>query len=118
MVPRFLERYRTHYLLRDPELRLFDGVPEMLDALAGQGIQLAVATGKSRIGLNRALAATGLGPRFAATRTADETFSKPHPAMLHELMQELDVTPEQVLMVGTHRTTCRWPSMPACTAWA
>lgn len=100
MVPRFLERYRTHYLLRDPELRLFDGVPEMLDALAGQGIQLAVATGKSRIGLNRALAATGLGPRFAATRTADETFSKPHPAMLHELMQELDVTPEQVLMVG------------------
>ena len=87
---------------------------EMLDALAGQGIQLAVATGKSRIGLNRALAATGLGPRFAATRTADETFSKPHPAMLHELMQELDVTPEQVLMVGTHRTTCRWPSMPAC----
>ena len=41
-----LERYRTHYLLRDPELRLFDGVPEMLDALAGQGIQLAVATGK------------------------------------------------------------------------
>ena len=62
MVPRFLERYRTHYLLRDPELRLFDGVPEMLDALAGQGIQLAVATGKSRIGLNRALAATGLGP--------------------------------------------------------
>ena len=62
MVPRFLERYRTHYLLRDPELRLFDGVPEMLDALAGQGIQLAVATGKSRIGLNARWPPPGWGP--------------------------------------------------------
>ena len=91
MLPRFLERYRTHYLLRDPELRLFDGIPELLTALAA---------GKSRVGLTRALAATGLGPMFDATRTADETFSKPHPAMLHELMSELDVDPARVVMVG------------------
>lgn len=100
MLPRFLERYRTHYLLRDPELRLFDGIPELLKALAERDVRLAVATGKSRVGLTRALAATGLGPMFDATRTADETFSKPHPAMLHELMSELDVDPARVVMVG------------------
>jgi len=100
LVPRFLERYRVHYLTRDPELRLFDGVPALLSELAHQGTRLAVATGKSRVGLNRALAATGLGQVFDATRCADETFSKPHPAMLHELMDELDVGPDRVLMVG------------------
>ncbi len=100
MLPQFLERYRTHYLLRDPELRLFDGVPALLASLAEQNVRLAVATGKSRVGLTRALASTGLGPMFDATRTADETFSKPHPAMLHELMSELDVTADRVLMVG------------------
>jgi len=100
MVPRFLERYRTHYLLRDPELRLFDGVTDLLNTLAGQNVRLAVATGKSRVGLDRALAATGMRPLFDATRTADETFSKPHPAMLHELMEELDVDPARVVMVG------------------
>jgi len=99
-VPRFLERYRIHYLTRDPELRLFAGIPELLQELAGQGARLAVATGKSRVGLERALAATGLRSLFDATRCADETFSKPHPAMLHELMQELDVAPGQVVMVG------------------
>lgn len=97
---RFLERYRIHYLLHDPELRLFDGVQEMLDGLAQQNVRMAVATGKSRVGLDRVLAATGLRPMFDATRTADETFSKPHPAMLHELMQELDVEPARVLMIG------------------
>jgi len=100
MVPRFLERYRIHYLTRDPELRLFDGVPALLAELAEQGTRLAVATGKSRIGLNRALAATGLESVFQATRCADETFSKPHPAMLHQLMDELGAEPESVLMVG------------------
>ncbi|MCD0503759.1 HAD family hydrolase [Bordetella petrii] len=100
MVPRFLERYRTHYLLRDPDLQLFEGIEGLLGELGGQQARLAVATGKSRVGLNRVLAATGLRDVFHATRTADETFSKPHPAMLHELMQELDVQPERVVMVG------------------
>jgi phosphoglycolate phosphatase len=100
MEPLFLERYRHHYLSRDTQLKLFDGVPEMLDALHAAGTTLAVATGKSRVGLNRALAATSLHQRFAATRTADETFGKPHPGMLLELMDELMVEPEQVIMVG------------------
>jgi len=100
MLPRFLERYRIHYLLRDPDLQLFEGIEPLLNELTGQKTRLAVATGKSRVGLNRVLAATGLRDLFDATRTADETFSKPHPAMLHELMQELDVEPEHVIMVG------------------
>lgn len=96
----FAERYRYHYLTRDPELRLFAGVDEMLAKLAGAGVLLAVATGKSRAGLDRALVSTGLTRRFDATRCADETHSKPHPAMLLELMDELGVAPERTVMIG------------------
>ncbi len=96
----FAERYQFHYLTRDPELRLFNGVDELLTRIAGSGAQLAVATGKTRRGLNRALEATGLGPRFDATRCADETHSKPNPTMLFELMDELSVAPERVVMIG------------------
>ena len=98
--PLFLERYRHHYLSRDTGLKLFDGVLPMLDDLSRQGVRLAVATGKSRVGLNRALAATALHDRFHSTRCADETFGKPHPKMLLEIMDELSVDPEEVVMVG------------------
>ena len=98
--PRMVERYRHHYLSSDHELGLFAGVKEMIEALAARGHMLAVATGKSRIGLNRALGHAGLGGYFHATRCADECFSKPHPAMLEELMDELGVAPERTLMIG------------------
>jgi phosphoglycolate phosphatase len=98
--PRMVERYRHHYLSRDHELTLFPGVFEMIESLAARGRLLAVATGKSRVGLNRALAHSGLGPFFHATRCADECFSKPHPAMLEQLMDELGVSAERTLMVG------------------
>ncbi len=94
------ERYRHHYLSRDHELILFDGIETMLSQLAETGIRLAVATGKARSGLNRVLASTGLGPRFHATRCADECQSKPHPQMLEELMDEFGVTPAATLMIG------------------
>jgi phosphoglycolate phosphatase len=100
MEPLFLERYRYHYLGKDKQLQLFEGVLNMLESLEASGAILAVATGKSRVGLNRALAATSLQQRFASTRCADETFGKPHPGMLLELMDELMVPPEQVVMVG------------------
>jgi phosphoglycolate phosphatase len=100
MLPRFLERYRVHYLLRDPELKLFDGVREMLAELAARDVRMAVATGKSRVGLNRALAASGLVDVFQATRCADETFSKPNPTMLHEIMDEIGVAADSVVMIG------------------
>lgn len=96
----FAERYRFHYLTRDPELRLFTGIEPLLDSIAAAGAQLAVATGKSRQGLNRALDATGLRSRFDATRCADETHSKPNPAMLFELMDELGADPAKTVMIG------------------
>ena len=98
--PRMVERYRHHYLSSDHELSLFDGIAELIAALAARGHLLAVATGKSRIGLDRALGHTGLGGYFHATRCADECFSKPHPALLEELMEELGAAPERPLMIG------------------
>lgn len=97
---RMVERYRYHYLAGDHQLVLFPGVTSMMASLAAKGRLLAVATGKSRVGLNRALAQSGLGAFFHATRCADETFSKPHPAMLEQLLDELGVSPEQAVMVG------------------
>jgi phosphoglycolate phosphatase len=93
-------RYRYHYLGHQDDIVLFDGVLPMLDALRARGHLLAVATGKSRRGLNEVLATVALRDRFDASRTADETFGKPHPRMLLELMEELDVPPERTLMIG------------------
>lgn len=97
---RLAERYRFHYLNRDAQLVLFPGVREMLEALRKQHYLLAVATGKSRVGLQRALETTGLIGVFDDTRCADETFSKPHPAMLLELTRELGMDVERTVMVG------------------
>ena len=98
--PRMVERYRYHYLAKDHELSLFDGAREMLAELSQQGYFLAVATGKSRVGLNRALDAVKLLSLFDATRCADETFSKPHPAMLQELTRELGQDLKRTVMIG------------------
>jgi phosphoglycolate phosphatase len=98
--PRLVERYRHHYLGRDAQIPLFAGVPQGIRDLHESGFQLAVATGKSRAGLSRALEASGLGARFIATRCADQTHSKPHPAMVLELMAELDADPARTLVIG------------------
>ena len=98
--PKMVARYRYHYLAGDHQLNLFDGTQALIEALHGRGYLLAVATGKSRLGLDRALGFSGLGQFFHATRCADESFSKPHPAMLHELMGELGVAPDSCLMIG------------------
>jgi phosphoglycolate phosphatase len=97
---RMVERYRYHYLSQDYELTLFAGAREMLEDLAQQAYFLAVATGKSRVGLNRALHASDLLSFFDATRCADETFSKPHPAMLNELTRELGQDMSRTVMIG------------------
>jgi phosphoglycolate phosphatase len=93
-------RYRHHYLGSEHEVALFDGSLEMLQALKARHHWLAVATGKNRVGLDRALVTADLTKMFDATRTADETRSKPHPQMLHELMREFGVEPERCLMIG------------------
>lgn len=95
-----VERYRHHYLSRDHELVLFAGATALIESLAAQGRWLAVATGKSRRGLDRALEHSGLAEFFHGTRCADECHSKPHPQMLEELMAELAVSPAQTLMIG------------------
>ncbi len=94
------ERYRHHYLSQDQDLKLFDGAESLVRDLAAVGHLLAVATGKSRAGLNRSLAASGLGGNFHAARCADECHSKPHPQMLEQLMDELGVPSSLTLMIG------------------
>ena len=98
--PEMIERYRFHYLSGDHELMLFAGVPEMLVNLKAAGHILAVATGKSRLGLERALDHSGLRPLFQASRCADECHSKPHPQMLEELMAEFGMAVEATIMIG------------------
>lgn len=95
-----VDRYRFHYLSGDHALTLFDGVPAMLARLHAAGHILAVATGKSRLGLERALDHSGLRPFFSASRCADECHSKPHPQMLEELMAEFGVTSSATVMIG------------------
>lgn len=99
-VPELGQRYRQHYFRQQDALSLFDGTVAMLSALKARNHWLAVATGKSRQGLNEALAHAELRGVFDGTRTADETASKPHPLMLQELIAEFGVTPERTLMIG------------------
>lgn len=93
-------RYRDRYLARDPEIPLFDGAREMLDELGGAGFMLAIATGKTRAGLTRALDQQGIARRFVATRCGDEGFPKPHPDMLLHLMDRVGVDAGETLMIG------------------
>ena len=98
--PALAQRYRHHYFRRQHELSLFAGTLDMLHALKARQHRLGVATGKSRRGLDEALHTVQLRGLFDATRTADETTSKPHPRMLLELMAELGCAAERTLMVG------------------
>ena len=98
--PEMAERYRYHYLANDHSLSLFDGISAMIEGLHARGHLLAVATGKSRRGLDRVLEHSGIGKFFLSSRCADECFSKPHPQMILELMDELGVSPEKALMIG------------------
>jgi phosphoglycolate phosphatase len=98
--PEVAARYRHHFLANSQSLKLFNGIRELIDALQGRQHLLAVATGKARSGLNQAMSDCALTEYFHASRCADECFSKPHPQMLEELMDELGVMPETTLMIG------------------
>lgn len=100
LYPQLAQRYRHHYVARQHELSLFEGTLELLAELKSRHHLLAVATGKSRRGLDDALAHAELANVFDATRTADETASKPDPLMLRELLAELGVDPARAVMVG------------------
>jgi len=98
--PDLSARYRDHFLTREPQIPLFDGAREIVDVLRERGHRLAVATGKTRKGLDRALEFHRMHDRFDATRCADESRSKPDPAMLLHLLERLDVAPDRTVMVG------------------
>lgn len=98
---RMERHYREHYRSSSANnTSLFPEVEQTIRVLHSNGLQLAVATGKSRRGLDRALQESGLGRYFHYTRCADETFSKPHPQMLEELMAIQGVSSGEVLMIG------------------
>jgi phosphoglycolate phosphatase len=93
-------RYRYHYMVHQDDISLFPGVLELLQELRDRQYLLAVATGKSRAGLDEVLHSVELKGMFHSSRTADETAGKPHPRMLNELMAEWGVEPQRLLMVG------------------
>jgi len=96
-----VERYRRHFLEFDTtDTPLFPGVIQGLTQLTGQGYLLAIATGKARRGLNRVLNDTGMRHLFTSSRCADEAFSKPHPQMLDDILDETGVGAGRALMVG------------------
>jgi phosphoglycolate phosphatase len=97
---RLVERYRYYYLGQDSQISLFEGVAQAIADMRDAGFLLAVATGKSRQGLNRALEHSDLGAYFHSTRCADECFSKPHPCMIDQIMDELGVAPARTVMIG------------------
>jgi len=100
LYPKLGDRYRHHYFAIQHEISLFDGVLPLLTELKARGHVLTVATGKSRRGLDEALQSVTLAGVFDASRTADQTASKPDPLMLCELMAEFDVPAERTLMIG------------------
>jgi phosphoglycolate phosphatase len=93
-------QYSSNYYAGESRIPLFAGAVDTIKTLNKRGFKLAVATGKGRRGLNLALQHCALTHYFHATRTVDECFSKPHPQMLHELMEALVVLPERTLMIG------------------
>jgi phosphoglycolate phosphatase len=102
--PALGDAYRKQWALHVDDISFFPGTLAMLQDLKQRGYQLAVATGKSRRGLDevlkRELEGVRLSSLFDASRTADQTAGKPDPLMLHELMEELDVEPARMLMIG------------------
>ena len=100
-VAALVDAYRAHWLGDEVvPAPMFAGAGEMIERLFDAGVLLAVATGKSRRGLDKALEESGLGRFFHATRCADEAFSKPHPQMLQDILTDLDTTAGRAVMVG------------------
>ncbi len=96
----FYERYFSWYRSEEAVLDIRDGMRELFQTLSDKGYRLAIATGKSRVGLNRVLDQFNCAEYFEVTRTGDDTFSKPNPAMLMEISDEMGVMLKRMVMVG------------------
>jgi len=99
---RFIDLYIESYLALDAQQpsRLYSDAMDTLEGLKSKGHKVAVATGKSRRGLDRGLKKLDLVDYFDASRCADETRSKPHPMMLDQILAEMARPPTSAVMVG------------------
>jgi phosphoglycolate phosphatase len=101
LIEKVATAYKQHYLHENPiQPKLFDGVTDMLDELTDNNFKLAIATGKSRAGLDRSLQEHKLEHYFVTTRCAGEFRSKPHPEMLVGIVNDLNIASKQTLMIG------------------
>ena len=114
--PELGQRYRVHYNSHQNDLALFEGVLGLLADLKTRQHVLAVATGKSRRGLDEVLQTVELRSVFDGSRTADETAGKPDPLMLRELMAEFGTDPERTLMVGDTTHDLQMALNAGCTS--
>jgi phosphoglycolate phosphatase len=115
---RLLERFRAHYLARDHLLMPFAGMLDLLSGLAARGLPMAVATGKSRIGLERSFTNTGTRDFFRTSRCADESDPKPAPTMVLEICDTMGISPARALVIGdtTHDILMARSAGAACLA--
>lgn len=100
VVNQVVGNYRNNFAARREQPALFPGVRDTLQGLHRSGYWLAVATGKSRAGLARAIEESAMGELFVSTRTAEQTEPKPSPAMLHEILTDLALAPHDALVIG------------------
>jgi phosphoglycolate phosphatase len=99
-IKHFSDLYRTTFLSSEQSPQLFSGVSNMIKKLHQSDVMIAVATGKGRQGLEHAIEESGIRAFLHASRCADETFSKPNPQMLFELLDEFSLTASEAIMVG------------------
>lgn len=98
---RIVRHYKQIYVSADQTApNAYPGVISALNQFQQAGMLMAVATGKSRRGLERAFLLTQTKDYFISSRCADETISKPDPLMLSQLLEELSLHPEEAVMVG------------------
>ena len=79
---------------------LYDGAEQTLRRLKREGWTLAIATGKSRRGVERWMKRDGWADLFASTHCADDGPGKPDPAMLLAAIAAAGTTPERTVMIG------------------
>lgn len=97
---RLVERYRQHFFAGEHHVALYPGVKETLIELDAAGYLLAIATSEARARLDRALEDFGLKSMISATRCGDETFSKPNPQMIFDILESLGSDAHRALMIG------------------
>lgn len=79
---------------------LYAGAEDTLKRLKREGWTVAMATGKSRRGVERWMAREGWADIFTSTHCADDGPGKPDPAMVLAAMKVAGAAPAQTVMIG------------------